>query len=68
MKATIAIKLYDNGIAIVCTDDDGNEAKLVSLERSKIESIGQVIWDLIDKSMNEGLYDEMTMEIEFKPS
>lgn len=68
MKATITTKFYDNGIAIVCTDDDGNEAKLVSLERSKIESIGQVIWDLIEKSMDKGLYDEMTMEIEFEPS
>jgi hypothetical protein len=68
MKATITIRQYDNGITIVDTDDEGNEVKLVSLDRNQIEAIGRVIWDHISKVADEKLTNEVTMDIEFKPT
>lgn len=68
MKATITIRQYDNGITIVDTDDEGNEVKLVSLDRNQIEAIGRVIWDHISKVADEKLTNEVTMDIEFQPT
>ena len=68
MKATITIRQYDNGITIVDTDDEGNEVKLVSLDRNQIEAIGRVIWDHISKVADEKLTNEVTMNIEFQPT
>ena len=68
MKATITIRQYDNGITIVDTDDEGNEVKLVSLDRNQIEAIGRVIWDHVSKMMDEKLTNEVTMDIEFQPT
>lgn len=68
MKATITIRQYDNGITIVDTDDEGNEVKLVSLDRNQIEAIGRVVWDHICKIMDEKLTNEVTMDIEFQPT
>ena len=68
MKATITIRQYDNGITIVDTDDEGNEVKLVSLDRNQIEAIGRVIWDHISKVADEKLTNEVTMYIEFQPT
>ena len=68
MKATITIRQYDNGITIVDTDDEGNEVKLVSLDRNQIEAIGRVIWDHVSKIADEKLTNEVTMDIEFQPT
>lgn len=68
MKATITIRQYDNGITIVDTDDEGNEVKLVSLDRNQIEAIGRVIWDHVSKVADEKLTNEVTMDIEFQPT
>ena len=46
MKATITIRQYDNGITIVDTDDEGNEVKLVSLDRNQIEVIATLDLDV----------------------
>ena len=66
MKTEIKIIQYDNGIAIEDTDGDGNEVRIVSLERNQIDAIGSVIWEHIKNTMDGQPTNEVTINIEFQ--
>jgi hypothetical protein len=68
MKTSIKIKQYDNGISIEDVEDNGNIIEIVSLERTQMEAIGEVIWKHIKEMMDGKLTNEVTMEIEIKPN
>jgi hypothetical protein len=64
MKTTITIEQFDNGISIKYDDDEGNSTAIVSLDRTKEEDIGKVIWNDINDLMNAKLTSKVTMNIE----
>ena len=64
MKTTITIEQFDNGISIKECDEDGNTQAIVSLDRTKEEDIGKVIWEDIKNMMNDECTNIVTMNIE----
>ena len=64
MKTTITIEQFDNGISIKYDDDEGNSTAIVSLDRTKEEDIGKLIWNDINDLMNAKLTSKVTMNIE----
>ena len=64
MKTTITIEQFDNGISIKYDDDEGNSTAIVSLDRTKEEEIGKMIWNDINDLMNAKLTSKVTMNIE----
>jgi hypothetical protein len=64
MKTTITIEQFDNGISIKYDDDEGNSTAIVSLDRTKEEDIGKMIWNDINDLMNAKLTSKVTMNIE----
>ena len=64
MKTTITIEQFDNGISIKYHDDEGNSTAIVSLDRTKEEDIGKLIWNDINDLMNAKLTSKVTMNIE----
>lgn len=65
MKTTITIEQFDNGISIVETDDEGNTQSVVSLDRTKKEDIGEIMWEDIKNLMDATLKNKVKMEITF---
>lgn len=65
METTITIEQFDNGISIVETDDEGNTQSVVSLDRTKKEDIGEIIWEDIKNLMDATLKNKVKMEITF---
>ena len=64
MKTTITIEQFDNGISIKETDEDGDTQAIVSLDRTKEEEIGKVIWEDIENMMDDENTNIVTMNIE----
>lgn len=64
MKTTITIEQFDNGISIKYDYDEGNSTAIVSLDRTKEEDIGKMIWNDINDLMNAKLTSKVTMNIE----
>jgi hypothetical protein len=64
MKTTITIEQFDNGISIKETDEDGDTQAIVSLDRTKEEEIGKVIWEDIKNMMDDESANIVTMNIE----
>ena len=67
MKVVIKISQYDNGICIKDVDELGNTVAIVSLERTKSESIGELICQHVKEVMDEVPTNEVEMIIEIRP-
>lgn len=66
MKETIIIEQFDNGITIKATNDEGTERR-VSLEHTKEQEIGKVIWETIRFLMDKHLCNTVAMKIDYTP-
>ena len=64
MKETIIIQQYDNGITIEATNDEGTERR-VSLEHTKEQEIGKLVWETIRFLMDKHTTNEIAMEINY---
>ena len=64
MKETIIIEQFDNGITIKSTNDEGTERR-VSLDHSKEQEIGKLIWETIRFMMDKHTTNEIAMEINY---
>ena len=64
MKETIIIEQFDNGITISATNDEGTERR-VSLEHTKEQEIGKLIWESIHFMMDRHTTNEIAMEINY---
>lgn len=65
MKETIIIEQFDNGITIEATNDEGTERR-VSLEHTKEQEIGKVIWETVKFLMDKHLTSMVKMTIDYK--
>ena len=64
MKETIIIQQYDNGITIEANNGDYTERR-VSLEHSKEQEIGKLVWETIRFLMDKHTTNEIAMEINY---
>jgi hypothetical protein len=64
MKETIIIQQYDNGITIEATNDEGTERR-VSLEHSKEQEIGKLIWETVHFLMDKETTNTVKIEIDY---
>lgn len=65
MKETIIIEQFDNGITIKATNDEGTTERRVSLDHSKEQEIGKLIWETIRFMMDRHITNEIAMEINY---
>lgn len=64
MKETIIIEQYDNGITITSTNDEGTERR-VSLDHSKEQEIGKLIWETVHFLMDKETTNTVKIEIDY---
>ena len=64
MKETIIIEQFDNGITIESTNDEGTERR-VSLEHSKEQEIGKLIWETVHFLMDKETTNTVKIEIDY---
>lgn len=64
MKETIIIEQFDNGITIEATNDDGTERR-VSLEHTKEQEIGKLIWETVHFLMDKETTNTVKIEIDY---
>lgn len=64
MKETIIIEQFDNGITIEATNDEGTERR-VSLEQSKEQEIGKLIWETVRFLMDKEATNTVKIEIDY---
>lgn len=64
MKETIIIEQFDNGITIEATNDEGTERR-VSLEHSKEQEIGKLIWETVRFLMDKETTNTVKIEIDY---
>ena len=64
MKETIIIEQFDNGIAIEATNDEGTERR-VSLEHTKEQEIGKLIWETVHFLMDKETTNTVKIEIDY---
>ena len=64
MKETIIIQQYDNGITIEATNDEGTERR-VSLEHTKEQEIGKLIWETVRFLMDKETTNTVKIEIDY---
>ena len=64
MREKIIIEQFDNGITIIATNDEGIERR-VSLDHSKEQEIGKIIWDTVKFMMDKNLSNCVEMDIEY---
>lgn len=64
MKETIIIEQFDNGITIEATNDEGTERR-VSLEHTKEQEIGKLIWDTVHFLMDKETTNTVKIEIDY---
>ena len=64
MKETIIIEQFDNGITIEATNDEGTERR-VSLEHSKEQEIGKMIWETVRFLMDKETTNTIKIEIDY---
>ena len=64
MKETIIIEQFDNGITIEATNDEGTERR-VSLEHSKEQEIGKLIWETVRFLMDKETTNTIKIEIDY---
>lgn len=64
MKETIIIEQFDNGITIEATNDEGTERR-VSLEHTKEQEIGKLIWDTVRFLMDKETTNTVKIEIDY---
>lgn len=65
MKETIIIEQFDNGITIEATNDEGTERR-VSLDHSKEQEIGKLIWETVRFLMDKHITSQVRMTIDYK--
>lgn len=65
MKETIIIEQFDNGITITATNDEGTERR-VSLDHSKEQEIGKMIWETVRFMMDRNAVNSIALEIDYK--
>ena len=63
MITTLTIIRYSNGISIMYDGEETSTA-IVSLDRTKMEDIGQIIWQDIENKMDREDINRVTMNIE----
>ena len=64
MKETIIIEQFDNGITIEATNEEGTERR-VSLEHSKEQEIGKLIWETVRFLMDKETTNTVKIEIDY---
>jgi len=64
MKETIIVEQFDNGITIEATNDEGTERR-VSLEHSKEQEIGKMIWETVRFLMDKETTNTVKIEIDY---
>lgn len=64
MKETFIIQKFDNGITIEATNEEVTERR-VSLEHTKEQEIGKMIWETIRFLMDKHTTNKITMEINY---
>lgn len=64
MKETIIIEQFDNGITIEATNDEGTERR-VSLEHTKEQEIGKLIWETVHFLMDKETTNTVKIEIDY---
>ena len=64
MKETIIVEQFDNGITIEATNNEGTERR-VSLDHSKEQEIGKMIWETVRFLMDKDLVNMVTMKIDY---
>ena len=64
MKETIIIEQFDNGITIEATNDEGTDRR-VSLEHSKEQEIGKLIWETVHFLMDKETTNTVKIEIDY---
>ena len=64
MKETIIIEQFDNGITIEATNDEGTERR-VSLEHTKDQEIGKLIWETVHFLMDKETTNTVKIEIDY---
>ncbi len=64
MKETIIIEQFDNGITIDATNDEGTERR-VSLEHTKEQEIGKLIWETVHFLMDKETTNTVKIEIDY---
>ena len=64
MKETIIIEQFDNGITIEATNDEGTERR-VSLEHSKEQESGKLIWETVHFLMDKETTNTVKIEIDY---
>lgn len=64
MKETIIIQQFDNGITIEATNDEGTERR-VSLDHSKEQEIGKLIWETVRFLMDKETTNTVKIEIDY---
>lgn len=64
MKETIIIEQFDNGITIEATNDEGTERR-VSLEHTKEQEIGKLIWETVHFLMDKETTNIVKIEIDY---
>ena len=64
MKETIIIEQFDNGITIEVTNDEGTERR-VSLDHSKEQEIGKLIWETVHFLMDKETTNTVKIEIDY---
>ncbi len=64
MKETIIIEQFDNGITIEATNDEGTERR-VSLEHTKEQEIGKLIWETVRFLMDKETTNTVKIEIDY---
>ena len=64
MTETIIIEQFDNGITIEATNDEGTERR-VSLEHTKEQEIGKLIWETVRFLMDKETSNTVKIEIDY---
>ena len=64
MKETIIFEQFDNGITIEATNDEGTERR-VSLDHSKEQEIGKLIWETVHFLMDKETTNTVKIEIDY---
>ncbi len=64
MKKTIIIEQFDLAIPIEATNDEGTERR-VSLEHTKEQEIGKLIWDTVRFLMDKEMTNTVKIEIDY---
>ena len=64
MTETIIIEQFNNGITIEATNDEGTERR-VSLEHTKEQEIGKLIWETVHFLMDKETTNTVKIEIDY---